>query len=312
MFLKREKNKDEVSAIKAKSQTLNRWLQRFSESVRLRARFFLPPCLAFQDARWDSVLPVTQSGWKRFWSWAARSIKSCRIPQYFVTSRGLSLFLPLLTSHFEHCCSKRKNPFQLSCIGGESKLSEGLGGNVVFIFLSAALPEKNALFFVIVLLQVNSKFQRPKKQSLLASSRFILIWSKKFSDTHCSVFFVTLAFFPPSTIHLLIRHWPAFFSNRIQDFLTKLSLFVAVLQTQRRVTFHLPDGSQESCSDSGLGDPEPSSTASTSQPLPLSFPQEEYYEQTSPNSRTEGDGNSDPESSEFQFQFFSFFDSRQM
>lgn len=71
-----------------------------------------------------------------------------------------------------------------------------------------------------------------------------------------------------------------------------------VLQTQRRVTFHLPDGSQESCSDSGLGDPEPSSTASTAQTLPLSFPQEEYYEQTSPNSRTEGDGNSDPESSE--------------
>uniref|UniRef100_A0A7N8WN64 Protocadherin 11 n=1 Tax=Mastacembelus armatus TaxID=205130 RepID=A0A7N8WN64_9TELE len=65
---------------------------------------------------------------------------------------------------------------------------------------------------------------------------------------------------------------------------------------QRRVTFHLPDGSQESCSDSGLGDPEPSSMTSTTQPLPLSFPQEEYYEQTSPNSRTEGDGNSDPES----------------
>lgn len=72
-----------------------------------------------------------------------------------------------------------------------------------------------------------------------------------------------------------------------------------MFQTQRRVTFHLPDGSQESCSDSGLGDPEPSSTASTTQPLPLSFPQEEYYEQTSPNSRTEGDGNSDPESSEY-------------
>uniref|UniRef100_A0A667X178 Protocadherin 11 Y-linked n=1 Tax=Myripristis murdjan TaxID=586833 RepID=A0A667X178_9TELE len=71
-------------------------------------------------------------------------------------------------------------------------------------------------------------------------------------------------------------------------------------RTQRRVTFHLPDGSQESCSDSGLGDPEPSSTASTTQPLPLGFPQEEYYEQTSPNSRTEGDGNSDPESSEYR------------
>ncbi|XP_030621954.1 protocadherin-11 X-linked [Chanos chanos] len=67
-------------------------------------------------------------------------------------------------------------------------------------------------------------------------------------------------------------------------------------QTQRRVTFHLPDGSQESCSDSGLGEQEPSSSTSTTQPLPLGFPQEEYYEQTSPNSRTEGDGNSDPES----------------
>ncbi|KAJ8394079.1 hypothetical protein AAFF_G00054230 [Aldrovandia affinis] len=74
---------------------------------------------------------------------------------------------------------------------------------------------------------------------------------------------------------------------------------VDLIQTQRRVTFHLPDGSQESCSDSGLGDQEPSSSASTTQPLPLGFTQEEYYEQTSPNSRTEGDGNSDPESSEY-------------
>nr|XP_015206604.1 PREDICTED: protocadherin-11 X-linked-like isoform X2 [Lepisosteus oculatus] len=67
-------------------------------------------------------------------------------------------------------------------------------------------------------------------------------------------------------------------------------------QSQRRVTFHLPDGSQESCSDSGLGDHEPTSSTSTANPLPLGFPQEDYYEQTSPNSRTEGDGNSDPES----------------
>ncbi|XP_039621712.1 protocadherin-11 X-linked isoform X2 [Polypterus senegalus] len=67
-------------------------------------------------------------------------------------------------------------------------------------------------------------------------------------------------------------------------------------QSQRRVTFHLPDGSQESCSDSGLGDHEPNSSTSTTHPLPLGFPQEEYFEQTSPNSRTEGDGNSDPES----------------
>ncbi|RXM97673.1 putative phospholipid-transporting ATPase IIA [Acipenser ruthenus] len=77
----------------------------------------------------------------------------------------------------------------------------------------------------------------------------------------------------------------------------KYNFFTFLPGSQRRVTFHLPDGSQESCSDSGLGDHEPTSSASTTQPLPLGFPQEEYYEQTSPNSRTEGDGNSDPESS---------------
>ncbi|ETE72666.1 Protocadherin-9, partial [Ophiophagus hannah] len=71
---------------------------------------------------------------------------------------------------------------------------------------------------------------------------------------------------------------------------------LVIPSSQRRVTFHLPDGSQESCSDSGLGDHEPSSNTSMTHPLPLGFPQEEYYEQTSPNSRTEGDGNSDPES----------------
>lgn len=91
-------------------------------------------------------------------------------------------------------------------------------------------------------------------------------------------------------------YFDAFLQNRS---VSNLHIFVDVFQTQRRVTFHLPDGSQESCSDSGLGDAEPSSTASTTQALPLSFPQEEFYEQTSPNSRTEGDGNSDPESSEY-------------
>ncbi|KAM5145689.1 protocadherin-9-like [Mantella aurantiaca] len=75
-----------------------------------------------------------------------------------------------------------------------------------------------------------------------------------------------------------------------------VSFFFPSSQVQRRVTFHLPDGSQESCSDSGLGDQEPSGSSSASQPLPLGFGQEEYYEQTSANSRTEGDGNSDPES----------------
>lgn len=90
------------------------------------------------------------------------------------------------------------------------------------------------------------------------------------------------------------------FRHKTEPSLMELVMTVGVFQTQRRVTFHLPDGSQESCSDSGLGDPEPSSTASNTQPLPLSFPREEYYEQTSPNSRTEGDGNSDPESSEYR------------
>uniref|UniRef100_A0AAY4DQM4 Cadherin domain-containing protein n=1 Tax=Denticeps clupeoides TaxID=299321 RepID=A0AAY4DQM4_9TELE len=68
--------------------------------------------------------------------------------------------------------------------------------------------------------------------------------------------------------------------------------------SQRRVTFHLPDGSQESCSDSGLGDHEPvgSGTLLSSHPLPLVQAQEEFYEQASPDKRTEADGNSDPSS----------------
>ncbi|XP_039601252.1 protocadherin-9 isoform X2 [Polypterus senegalus] len=68
-------------------------------------------------------------------------------------------------------------------------------------------------------------------------------------------------------------------------------------QSQRRVTFHLPDGSQESCSDSGLGDHEPVGGGTLiSHPLPLVQPQDEFYEQASPDKRTEADGNSDPNS----------------
>ncbi|KAL4608893.1 protocadherin-9-like [Arapaima gigas] len=67
--------------------------------------------------------------------------------------------------------------------------------------------------------------------------------------------------------------------------------------SQRRVTFHLPDGSQESCSDSGLGDHEPVGSGTLlSHPLPLVQPQEDFYEQASPDKRTEADGNSDPNS----------------
>ncbi|XP_017559127.2 protocadherin-9 isoform X1 [Pygocentrus nattereri] len=67
--------------------------------------------------------------------------------------------------------------------------------------------------------------------------------------------------------------------------------------SQRRVTFHLPDGSQESCSDSGLGEHEPVSGGPLlSHPLPLVQPQDDFYEQASPDKRTEADGNSDPNS----------------
>ncbi|KAL1273326.1 hypothetical protein QQF64_029188 [Cirrhinus molitorella] len=69
--------------------------------------------------------------------------------------------------------------------------------------------------------------------------------------------------------------------------------------SQRRVTFHLPDGSQESCSDSGLGDHEPvGSGPLLSHPLPLVQAQDDFYEQASPDKRTEADGNSDPNSGE--------------
>ncbi|KAM5194966.1 protocadherin-11 X-linked isoform 3-T3 [Hipposideros larvatus] len=67
-------------------------------------------------------------------------------------------------------------------------------------------------------------------------------------------------------------------------------------QSQRRVTFHLPEGSQESSSDGGLGDHDVGSLPSTSHALPPGYPQEEYFDHAAPNNRTEGDGNSDPES----------------
>ncbi|XP_069895142.1 protocadherin-11 X-linked isoform X2 [Dipodomys merriami] len=67
-------------------------------------------------------------------------------------------------------------------------------------------------------------------------------------------------------------------------------------KSQRRVTFHLPEGSQESSSDGGLADHEPGSLPSTSHALPFGYPQEEYFDHAAPINRTEGDGNSDPES----------------
>uniref|UniRef100_A0AC11DE34 Uncharacterized protein n=1 Tax=Ovis aries TaxID=9940 RepID=A0AC11DE34_SHEEP len=68
------------------------------------------------------------------------------------------------------------------------------------------------------------------------------------------------------------------------------------IKSQRRVTFHLPEGSQESSSDGGLGDHDAGSLPSTSHALPLGYPQEEYFDHAANNNRTEGDGNSDPES----------------
>uniref|UniRef100_A0A8C5KZS8 Protocadherin 11 X-linked n=1 Tax=Jaculus jaculus TaxID=51337 RepID=A0A8C5KZS8_JACJA len=67
-------------------------------------------------------------------------------------------------------------------------------------------------------------------------------------------------------------------------------------QSQRRVTFHLPEGSQESISDGGVGNHDTGSLPCTSHALPLGYPQEEYFDHAAPNNRTEGDGNSDPES----------------
>uniref|UniRef100_A0AC11C5C6 Uncharacterized protein n=1 Tax=Ovis aries TaxID=9940 RepID=A0AC11C5C6_SHEEP len=72
------------------------------------------------------------------------------------------------------------------------------------------------------------------------------------------------------------------------------------IKSQRRVTFHLPEGSQESSSDGGLGDHDAGSLPSTSHALPLGYPQEEYFDHAANNNRTEGDGNSDPESNDYR------------
>nr|XP_048273773.1 protocadherin-11 X-linked isoform X8 [Myodes glareolus] len=83
-------------------------------------------------------------------------------------------------------------------------------------------------------------------------------------------------------------------SYSVTTFKTPVS--VHARPSQRRVTFHLPEGSQESISDGGLGDHDAGSLSSTSHALPLGYPQEEYFDHGTPNNRTEGDGNSDPES----------------
>ncbi|XP_035872273.1 protocadherin-11 X-linked [Phyllostomus discolor] len=63
-------------------------------------------------------------------------------------------------------------------------------------------------------------------------------------------------------------------------------------QSQRRVTFHLPEGSQESGSEGGPGELE---AAVGAHALPLHYRRGEDFYRAAPSSRTEGDGNSDPE-----------------
>ncbi|KAM5290333.1 protocadherin-11 X-linked [Glossophaga mutica] len=63
-------------------------------------------------------------------------------------------------------------------------------------------------------------------------------------------------------------------------------------KSQRRVTFHLPEGSQESGSDGGPGELE---AAGGAHALPLHYPRGEDFYRAAPSNRTEGDGNSDPE-----------------
>ncbi|XP_013362798.1 PREDICTED: protocadherin-11 X-linked [Chinchilla lanigera] len=64
-------------------------------------------------------------------------------------------------------------------------------------------------------------------------------------------------------------------------------------KSQRHVTFHLPNDSQESRSDDGMGD---NNASCIPHALSLGYPQEIYFDPIAPNNRTEGDGNSDPES----------------
>ncbi|XP_006921548.1 protocadherin-11 X-linked isoform X6 [Pteropus alecto] len=83
-------------------------------------------------------------------------------------------------------------------------------------------------------------------------------------------------------------------SYPVTTFKTPVSVHTRL--SQRRVTFHLPEGSQESSSDGGLCDHDVGSLSSTFHVLPLGYPQEDYFDHAAPNNRTEGDGNSDPES----------------
>ncbi|XP_077746317.1 protocadherin-11 X-linked isoform X1 [Canis aureus] len=65
-------------------------------------------------------------------------------------------------------------------------------------------------------------------------------------------------------------------------------------KSQRHVTFNLPEGSQESSSDGALGNHDVG-IPSTSYAPHLDYFQEQHFDHTAPNNRTEGDGNSDPE-----------------
>ncbi|CAK7312927.1 Protocadherin-11 X-linked [Vulpes lagopus] len=65
--------------------------------------------------------------------------------------------------------------------------------------------------------------------------------------------------------------------------------------SQRHVTFNLPEGSQESSSDGALGSHDVG-IPSTSYAQHLDYFHNQDFDHIAPNNRTEGDGNSDPES----------------
>lgn len=71
---------------------------------------------------------------------------------------------------------------------------------------------------------------------------------------------------------------------------------VVFFVVERRGYLHLPDGPQESCSDSGLGDHEPVGSGTLISHPSSGSATGRIYDQASPDKRTEADGNSDPNS----------------
>lgn len=79
---------------------------------------------------------------------------------------------PLLTFHSKHCSSKTKTLFGSVVLQVNRNSPCGVGVNVDFIFLSPVLQQKSP-FLLLFYSKLTEKFLRPKKQSLLATSRFL-------------------------------------------------------------------------------------------------------------------------------------------